>query len=71
MMIFVIIVFYIAVAFFEITPLKRNGESKKIVLYSFVLVAAFAISILIAYGVKLPSINRVIGDVVLSITGGE
>lgn len=71
MMILVIIAFYIAIAFLEITPLKRNGETKKIVLYSFVLAAAFAISLLIAYGVKLPSINRVIGDAVLSITGGE
>ena len=71
MMIFVIILFYVAIAFMEIIPLKRNGEGKKIVLYSFVLAAAFTISILIAYGVKLPSINRAIGDAVLSITGGE
>lgn len=71
MMVFVIIAFYAAVAFLEITPLKRNGENKKIALYSIVLLAAFTVSLLIALGVKLPSINRAIGDLVLSITGGE
>lgn len=71
MMIFVIIVFYVAVAFLEITPLKRAGDKKKIALYSLVLFAAFAVSLLIAFGVKLPSINRAIGDLILSITGGK
>lgn len=71
MMIFVIIAFYVAVAFLEITPLKRAGDKKKIALYSVVWLAAFAVSLLIAFGVKLPSINRAIGDLILSITGGK
>lgn len=71
MMVFLIIVFYIAIAILEIIPLKRAGDNKKIALYSVVLFVAFAISLLIVFGVKLPSINRAIGDFILGLTGGE
>ena len=71
MMVFLIIAFYVAIAILEITPLRRAGDKKKIALYSVVLLAAFAFSLLIVFGVKLPSINRAIGDLILSITGGE
>jgi len=69
MMIALISIFYAAAAYLEISSLKITGSGKQILLYSFMLTAAYVLSLLIALDVNIPSLKRPIGDIVFSIMG--
>ena len=71
MMAAVVSIFYSLVAFLQISSLKKSADTKKIIIFSLVLTAAYVISILLVFGIKIPSINRAVGDIVLSLTGEQ
>ena len=63
-----ITIVYATFAIFEILSLKKTNRNKELIAFSITISFAFIISMLITFDVKLPSINRFIGDLVYSIT---
>ncbi|MCM1991421.1 hypothetical protein [Oceanirhabdus seepicola] len=56
MFIIVMILFiYLIIGVIEITPLYKNKEKRKLVLYSIFFSIAFVISLLLSMGVKIPN----------------
>ena len=66
MMAVLISIFYAAAAFFEIAPLKKAGEKKKIALFAAAWLAAYALSLLIAFEADLPSLEKALMNMFLT-----
>jgi len=64
-----IIISYILVMFFEITPLLKEKNNGKIIFYFSLLTFAMIISFLLSLGVQLPSPSNGIKDFVEAIFG--
>jgi RsiW-degrading membrane proteinase PrsW (M82 family) len=60
---FVILV-YLIITLIELIPLIKTNKKKESVLYSFVMVSSFTISILLVAGVQLPSPADFIEDII-------
>lgn len=69
MNIFAWIVLYGIIGFFEISSLVRNKKKKELTMYIVAITSALALSIILALGVKIPSFDLYIGQIVSSITG--
>lgn len=54
MIIFIIILAYLAIALYEILLLYKKKQRKEIWLYSFLMLFSFSVTVLIAAGIKLP-----------------
>ncbi|MDF2673231.1 MAG: hypothetical protein K0R09_1496 [Clostridiales bacterium] len=50
-----ILLLYTTIGFFEIIPLKKEKNKKKLILYLVLLSFSTVVSILITLGVKIPS----------------
>lgn len=61
-------IIYAGFAFFEIISLKKTNKKKELIAFVIFISIAYIISLLITFEVKIPSINRLIGDLVTSIT---
>ena len=59
-----VIIFYAFVGFLEISSLKKQNKKKELILYSFVFLTAFTLSILLSMGIKIPSPAKPIEDAV-------
>lgn len=70
-MVLLVILAYIVVGFLEIVPLVKKKQKKELVLYSFLFLTAFTISLLLSLGVKIPSPAKPIENAVRAITGIE
>jgi hypothetical protein len=68
-MILLIILVYAVIGFFEISALIKQQKMKEIILYSFVFLSAFVLSILINLGVQIPSPAKPIENTVKIIKG--
>jgi hypothetical protein len=68
-MLFLIIISYIIVMFFESIPLLKEKDSGKILLYFSLIIFSMIISILLSLGVQLPSPSNGIKNIVESIFG--
>jgi hypothetical protein len=53
-MLIIIILVYLTISFFEIVPLYKNNQKRELWLYSITMTFPFAVSMLLAAGVKLP-----------------
>lgn len=63
MFIIVILIFTI-IALVEIKPLYKNKQKKELILYSILLASSFILSILMSFGIKLPSVSSFIKVIV-------
>lgn len=64
-----IFLFYAAVGFLEIVPLKKEKRKNKLYIYSSLLSISALISILITLGVKIPSPAVPIKQIIISMFG--
>ncbi|GAA0180590.1 hypothetical protein SH2C18_32530 [Clostridium sediminicola] len=55
MLVFIIIVAYIIIIYFDGIPLIRRGKKKEMLLYSVMMTASLVLSILLSLGVEVPS----------------
>lgn len=63
-----IILIYAFFAVTEIISLKKTKKKKEMIVFSILISVAFIISMLMVFGVKLPSIDRFVGNIITSIT---
>jgi len=61
MSILAVLAIYLIIAPIEIVSLIKTNKRKELVLFSFIMLIAFTLSVLIAFDVKIPSINRMVG----------
>ena len=66
-MFLIIIISYIIVMFFEITPLLKEKNRSKIIFYFTLIIFAMVISILLSLGFQLPSPSNGIKNIVEAI----
>lgn len=64
------ILLYGLIIILEVPDFIKQKKRRELTVYSFFIGLSFALSILIAAGVKIPSIDGYIGELVKSITGG-
>lgn len=69
MSIFAWIVLYGIIGFFEISSLVKNKKKKELIMYIVAITSALTLSIILALGVKIPSYDLYIGQIITSITG--
>ena len=68
-MFILVIIAYVLIALIEATPLVKKKQRKELVLYSFIFLIAFTISLLLSLGVDIPSLAKVIENAVYTIIG--
>jgi len=59
---------YILFTVFEAITLSKEKKKKELIAFMVIMSCAFIISVLLTFGVKIPSFDRFIGDIVISIT---
>lgn len=59
---------YAIFSVFEMISLKKTNRKKELIAFTVFISLAYVISMLLVFGVKIPSIDRAIGDIVTSIT---
>ncbi|MCG8482349.1 MAG: hypothetical protein MJA31_03495 [Clostridia bacterium] len=64
-----VILVYVLIGIIEIVPLIKNNQKKELILYSFLFVAAFILSLLLSLGVDIPSPADYIQKAVEAIIG--
>ncbi|MEJ8553650.1 hypothetical protein [Tepidibacter sp. Z1-5] len=69
MVVFMIIVAYVIIGFLEIVPLVKMHKKKELVLYCSIFSISLVISILLGFGVEIPSPAKYIEKVVLMVIG--
>ncbi|AOT69061.1 hypothetical protein [Geosporobacter ferrireducens] len=55
MVVILVMLLYLIIGFYEIFPLARDGEHRKIWLYGALFLGAFVISLLLSLNIKPPS----------------
>lgn len=60
---------YALFAVFEIVSLKKTKQKKELIAFCIIFLIAYVISMLLAFGVKIPSFDRMIGDLIMPLTG--
>lgn len=68
MFIIIILVFFI-IAWAEMVPLYKNKKKKELTVYSVFFCTAFILSMLISFGVEIPSVAKGIKVIVEAIIG--
>ena len=63
------IILYGFIAFFEVSSLVKKKNKKALTMYSVLISLAFVLSMMLAFGVKIPSFNLYIGQIIRSLTG--
>ena len=66
-----IIIVYVLVGYWEIRPMYKKKEFKELAVYISLYSVAFAISILLSLGVKIPSPAEPIAKLVEAIVGKQ
>ncbi|WP_099190366.1 hypothetical protein [Tepidibacter mesophilus] len=69
MVVFMIILAYLIIGFLEIVPLVKMHKKKELILYCSIFSISLVISILLAFGVEIPSPAKYIEKVVLMVIG--
>lgn len=64
----VVTIVYILFSVFEMISLLKEKKKKELIAFTLIMSFAFIISMLLIFGVKLPSFDRFIGNIVTSIT---
>lgn len=60
---------YALFAVFEIISLKRSKQKKELIVFCAIFFISYVISMLIAFGVKIPSFDRMLGDLIMPLVG--
>lgn len=60
---------YALFAVFEIVSLKRSKQKKELIVFCTIFLISYVISMLIAFGVKIPSFDRMLGDLIIPLVG--
>ncbi len=68
-MIVLVLLSYTAIGYFEILPLKKNKETRKLVVYAIFFFVALVVSVMLSLGVKIPSPAIIMEKIVYSFTG--
>ncbi|MCT4509834.1 MAG: hypothetical protein N4A48_13960 [Tepidibacter sp.] len=69
MIIFLIILAYLIIGFLEIVPLVKKHKNKELILYCSIFSISLIMSILLGFGVEIPSPAKYIEKVVLMVVG--
>lgn len=64
----VVTIVYVLFSVFEIISLSKEKRKKELIVFTVIMAGAFIVSMLLVFGVKLPSFDRFIGNIVTSIT---
>jgi len=64
-----IVVVYTLFIVFEVIALKNANQKKQLVVYCILMGIAFTLSVLIVFDVDIPSIDRLVGDLIMPPTG--
>jgi hypothetical protein len=64
----VVTIVYVLFSVFEIISLSKEKRKKELIVFTVIMSCAFILSMLLIFGVKLPSFDRFIGNIVTSIT---
>jgi len=64
-----ILILFLLVGFLEIFYLYKQKQKKELALYSVMIIAALTISLLLSYGVKIPSPAKPIKQIITTIIG--
>ncbi|WDV45278.1 hypothetical protein PV797_17375 [Clostridiaceae bacterium M8S5] len=70
-MFLIVIIAYLIIGFLEIIPLYKKGDKKELIVYCSLLGIAFTISMLLSFGVDLPSPANGIRYIVELIIGKQ
>lgn len=68
-MFLLVIISYIIIIFFETVLLLKEKNSGKIMVYFSLIIFSMIISVLLTFGVQLPSPSNQIKDIVIAIFG--
>lgn len=60
---------YAIFAVVEIVSLKKSKQYKELIVFCVIFLISYVISMLIAFGVKLPSFDRMLGDIIMPLVG--
>jgi len=69
MKIAIIIILYVIVTIPSIISLKNKNKNKEIKIFSVLIATGLILSLLITLGVDIPSVDEIVGDLVLSMLG--
>ena len=64
------ILLYGVIILLELPTLIKDKKKKELTVYSLFIGLSLAVSLLLSFGIKIPSIDGYIGEIVKSITGG-
>lgn len=67
MVAFAVTLIYAIFAVFEIISLKKMNQTKELVTFCILLGAAYVLSMLLVFDVKIPSYDRMVGDLILPL----
>ena len=59
---------YVLFSIFEIVSLVKTKQKKELITYCVLLCIAYTISILLVCDVKIPSVKRLVGDLIMPLT---
>lgn len=59
---------YIVVLVVEIIPLYKQNKHKETVVYAIFIGVSYVITLLLSFGVEIPSVNLLVEKIVMSIT---
>lgn len=61
-------IIYALFSAFEIVSLVKTKQKKELIVFCILLCIAYVISILLVFNVKIPSIDRLVGDLIMPLT---
>lgn len=64
---FAVTLIYAIFAVFEIISLKKMNQKKELVMFCILMGAAYVLSMLLVFDVKIPSYDRMVGDLFLPL----
>jgi hypothetical protein len=68
MLIFIIILAFLVIIYFNGIPLIKKGKLKEFILYMVIMIICFSFSILLSLGVKIPTqvfiINKLVNRII-------
>lgn len=60
---------YALFAVVEIVSLKKSKQNKELIVFCVIFLISYVISMLIAFGAKIPSFDRMLGDIIMPLIG--
>jgi len=65
-----LIIPYIALSFFKVKYFIKEKKKRELVFFSIVITIAFTLTLLFSMNIEVPSVDKLVGDLIMSNTGG-